>query len=152
MTALDKAVDIICKYEGFSPKPYYATAHEKEIGKLTIGFGTTLLNSQPVKATDKLTETEARIILIHSIADLESSLRKICPKSATENQIAACISFVYNIGLQAFKDSTLLKMWLAGDMTANVAEQFMRWTKQAGKELGGLVKRRASERNLFLTV
>jgi lysozyme len=58
------------------------------------------------------------------------------------------VSFTFNVGAAAFKGSTLLRLLNAGK-TAEAGEQFARWTKAAGRELPGLVKRRRSENELF---
>jgi lysozyme len=64
-------------------------------------------------------------------------------------------SFAYNVGINAFKNSTLLKMLNAGDNKLMVADQFMIWNKitdKTGKKVvsNGLTNRRKAERELFL--
>jgi lysozyme len=58
---------------------------------------------------------------------------------------------VYNIGGGAFNTSTLRRKLNAGDL-AGAAAQFLVWTKQKGNPLplGGLVRRRKEEMDLFL--
>ena len=63
-------------------------------------------------------------------------------------QFDALVSLAYNIGLDAFGTSTLLKHHREGDHSA-AASQFARWNKQNGKVLNGLVKRRTSEARLY---
>jgi lysozyme len=41
-------------------------------------------------------------------------------------------------------------MLKAGNDKAEVAKQFLRWNKAAGKELAGLTRRRNAEAELFL--
>jgi lysozyme len=60
------------------------------------------------------------------------------------------VSFAYNVGTHNLRESTLLKLFNAGDI-AGAAEQFPRWNKANGKILPGLVARRDAERRLFLT-
>lgn len=69
--------------------------------------------------------------------------------SINQNQFDALVSLTYNIGEQAFKDSTLLAKLNKGDIKG-AAEQFPRWNKGGGQVLKGLVRRRADERELFL--
>ena len=59
----------------------------------------------------------------------------------------AAVSFAYNIGNAAFCNSTAARKFNAGDYMGACAE-FSRWTRAGGKELPGLVKRRAEERAL----
>ena len=65
----------------------------------------------------------------------------------TDGQKAAFLSFAFNVGNKAFCDSTLARKANAGDMPGACAE-LSRWTRAGGRELPGLVKRRAAEREL----
>lgn len=61
------------------------------------------------------------------------------------NESAAYISFAYNVGIGAFCSSTLVRKINTGDRAGACAE-LSRWTYAGGKQLPGLVKRRATER------
>ena len=65
----------------------------------------------------------------------------------TDGQKAAFVSFAFNVGNKALCDSTLARKANAGDMAGACAE-LSRWTRAGGRELPGLVKRRAAEREL----
>ena len=65
----------------------------------------------------------------------------------TDGQKAAFLSFAFNVGNKAFCDSTLARKANAGNMPGACAE-LSRWTRAGGRELPGLVKRRAAEREL----
>ena len=65
----------------------------------------------------------------------------------TDNQKAAFLSFAFNVGNKAFCDSTLARKANAGNMSGACAE-LSRWTRAGGRELPGLAKRRAAEREL----
>ena len=64
------------------------------------------------------------------------------------NQLDALVDFAYNAGAQNLRTSTLLKLLNQGKY-ANAASEFDKWVFGAGKKLGGLVKRRGLERQLF---
>ena len=64
-----------------------------------------------------------------------------------DGQKAAFLSFAFNVGNGAFCGSTLARKANAGDMRGACAE-LSRWTLAGGRELPGLVKRRAAERAL----
>lgn len=66
----------------------------------------------------------------------------------TDRQLSAMTSLAYNIGIGAFKGSTLLKKHKAGDYVGAAAE-FLRWNRAAGKVMTGLVRRRAAEAELY---
>lgn len=63
----------------------------------------------------------------------------------SDGQKAAFVSFAFNVGNKAFCGSTLARKANAGDMAGACAE-LSRWTYAGGKQLPGLVKRRAVER------
>lgn len=73
------------------------------------------------------------------------------PRAVAANELAAMTSLAYNVGVEAFRNSTLLRLYRAGDI-AGAAEQFLRWNKAQGQVMPGLDKRRAHERALFLGV
>ena len=64
-----------------------------------------------------------------------------------DNQKAAFLSFAFNVGSGAFCKSTLARKANAGDLMGACAE-LSRWVMAGGRELPGLVKRRAAERQL----
>jgi lysozyme len=66
----------------------------------------------------------------------------------TREQFDALTSFTFNVGGGAMCRSTLVRKLNAGDCTGAAAE-FSRWTRAGGKELPGLVRRRAAERAMF---
>ena len=60
-------------------------------------------------------------------------------------------SFTYNVGENAFSNSTLLRMLNEGQNKDKVALQFDRWIYAGGKVNNGLKKRRIAEKQLFLS-
>ena len=66
----------------------------------------------------------------------------------TQNQYDALICFVFNIGCQAFKDSTMLKHINNNDFK-KAAWWFSKWIIAGGKPCEGLINRRAKEKELF---
>lgn len=65
----------------------------------------------------------------------------------SDNERAALVSLVFNIGTGAFHRSTLRRLLLAGDK-AGAADEFLRWKLAGGKPV--LLARRERERELFL--
>lgn len=138
---MNKAVELVKGFEGFSPKAYLCPA-----GVPTIGYG----HTGNIKPTDTITQQEAEELLKKDLEKFESGVKKAVKVPLNENQLAALVSFTYNVGLGAFNNSTLLKQLNEGHYDL-AADQLLRWTKAAGKELKGLVRRRAAERAVFLT-
>ena len=81
--------------------------------------------------------------------EFESTVNTSVKAPLTQNQYDALVSLSYNIGSNAFKNSTLLKKLNSGDYKG-AAEQFLVWNKVNSKRVQGLVNRREAERNLFL--
>lgn len=79
-----------------------------------------------------------------------NNVEKLVIVPLNQNQFDALVSFEYNIGYNAFKTSTLLKL-LNQKKYKEAAEQFLVWNKGGGKILAGLVRRREKEKALFLS-
>ena len=139
-------VDIVAEFESFEPEAYYATEWEKEQNILTIGYGDT----QSGKLT--ITEEEAREDLKQRLEDLDEMLVDVIDVSLRKNERTAIISLVDNIGIGAFKRSKALKALNNRDFEEFHNQAFSEengWVNQNGKPLKGLVRRRATEGNLF---
>lgn len=137
-----KAVNLICKFEGFSSFAYKCPA-----GVWTIGYGRTA----GVREGMTISEPEARKYVEQQCEKIGQSIQGLLKVTVTENQLSALISFYYNIGCSAFMKSTLLRKLNAGDIEG-AANEFPKWNKAGGRVLAGLVRRREAERQLFLEV
>jgi lysozyme len=117
----------------------------------TIGIGTTVYpDGRPVQRGDICTAQQADEYLAHDLQGFERDVAAMVRVPLTENQFASLVSLAYNVGIGALRGSTLLRLLNAGDY-AGAANQFPRWNRAAGRVLPGLVKRRAAERDLFLS-
>lgn len=146
---LTPALKIIKKWEGCRLEAYRCPA-----GVPTIGYGATRLANRAVRMGDKITQQEADQMLLHEVENLFApgvfELLPIAKKWRGE-QVAAIVSFSYNIGLGALEDSTLRRRLLDGEEAAKVvSEELPRWNKANGKVLQGLVNRRKDEVSLFV--
>ncbi|WP_343545396.1 lysozyme [Sphingomonas paucimobilis] len=130
---------LIKTYEGCKLTAYLCPA-----GKWTIGYGRTT----NVKKGDTCSQAQADAWLLEEYDAFESKVRALVKVALTANQLGALVSFAYNVGVGALKDSTLLRLLNAADYSG-AAAQFARWNKGGGKVLPGLVKRRAAEAALF---
>lgn len=131
-------LDIIKQAEGLELKAYRDTG-----GILTIGYG----HTRGVKAGQVITEAIADQLLAEDVADAEATVRRLFPIT-TQNQFDALVSFTYNLGEGQVKESTLRRLHNEGDY-AGARAQFARWRFDNGRELPGLVKRRAAEAALY---
>jgi lysozyme len=97
-------------------------------------------------------EIEAAFYLEYELSTILNRIDKeLNVDSLLDEQIASLLSFTYNVGTNAFLNSTLLKLLLSGAPTHEVADQFDRWVHGGGRVLPGLVKRRQVEKELFLS-
>ena len=133
--------EIIKQSEGLRLEAYLCPA-----GVLTIGYGHT---GSDVKEGSRVSREEAENLLTRDLERFEKDILKMVKVELTQNQFDALVSFTYNVGSGALKGSTLLKKLNVGSYM-EAADEFLKWTKAGGKELPGLVKRRRTERALFL--
>lgn len=97
----------------------------------------------------KITQQEADRLLKNDLIIHCNNVEKLVTVPLTQNQFDALVSFEYNIGYNAFKTSTLLKL-LNQKKYKEAAEQFAKWKYAGGKVLVGLVRRREKEKAMFL--
>lgn len=128
-------LDKIKEFEGFSSKAYKCPA-----GVYTCGYGTT----KDVTAYTRCTPERAEQWLKRDLKPIEEYLNGIS-EIDTYPKFASICDFCYNLGIGAFKGSTLLAKIRAKAPTAEIQAQFRRWVYSNGKKLAGLVKRREWE-------
>lgn len=116
-------------------------AYRDPVGVLTACYGHTGKDVQPGQ---RYTRQQCRELLEADLARHAEALACI-RRPLTDGQKAAFVSFAYNVGPQAFCDSTLARKANAGDMPGACAE-LSKWVYAKGQKLPGLVKRRAAER------
>ncbi|OYV35531.1 MAG: hypothetical protein B7Z80_18090 [Rhodospirillales bacterium 20-64-7] len=127
----------------------------------TIGYGSTRIFGRAVLEGDVITEADA---LAQAKTDLMQSMQLVIAYTMvplTGDQLGALTSFMNNVGpgkpgvkdgfvwLKDGSPSTMRRMVNAGNF-AGAAEQFPLWVMGNGRPMGGLIKRRALEREMFL--
>ena len=132
-------LDLIKHFEGCELYAYKCPA-----GVWTIGYG----HTKGVEPGMQITEQDAEDMLKEELIEYESYINDLVTVGLNQNQFAAMVSWVYNLGAGNLKASTLLKVLNAGDY-AGVPEQMLRWNKAGGKVLEGLTRRRQAEADLF---
>jgi lysozyme len=113
-------------------------------GTLTWGYGTT----KNVVIGKRITQIQAEDILLEELAEYEAAVENLVKVRLTNNQFTALVLFTYNVGIGAFRKSTLLKRLNKGEYGA-VPYEMLRWKKTRidGKlvDSEGLENRRAAE-------
>lgn len=122
-------------------------AYRCPAGVLTIGYGHTGIE---VSEGMEISEETATDLLQADLAVAEKAINAES-LTLTQHQFDALVSFVFNVGVGAFKRSTLLKMIRVNPRADNVRFELTRWNKVKGVPLPGLVKRRGEEATLYFT-
>lgn len=137
--------DFIISFEGFRDKAY------KDIGGVwTIGYGFTYYRNRKVKEGDTITLIEARAILNSEVQTRFLKLKSYVHSPINLNHTIALVSFIFNLGTEAFHDSTLLKK-INQRLYDEAANEFLKWDHVGKQVVAGLTRRRKAERQIFLT-
>lgn len=141
-----KGISLIKQFEGFSAKPYICSG-----GAKTIGYGATYYpNGLRVTMSDKaITEAQATTMLMNMLKTYEKSVDSFCRDDINQNQFDALVSFAYNVGVNALKNSTLLKKVNKNPQDVTIRNEFLKWNKANGRALKGLTNRRIAEADLY---
>lgn len=139
----DEGLAFIKQWEGLKLRAYYDASKPP---KLTIGYGHT---GPDVKPGMVITEEQATALLRADIEWAEAAVNVDVKVALNDNQFAALVSFVFNIGASAFAKSTLLRKLNAGDYDG-VPNELGKWVNAgANKKVKGLANRRAAEAGLW---
>lgn len=148
MKLSERGISLIREFEGCELRPY-----KDQAGLWTIGIGHLIREGEPRR---EITESEAIELFKSDVEIFEKGVTDALVKSGmplTQNQFDACTSLAFNIGLHAFRNSTLLKKIRAGDYRG-ASDEFLKWNKITlrGRKVAskGLTRRREAERTLFL--
>jgi len=145
-----KGVELVKEFEGLHEVkadgfvyPYKCSA-----GVLTQGYGAT----RGITAESKWTREYCEERLTKDLNEHAEAIKHYVTVPLTQNQYDSLVSFIFNLGSNAFKNSTLLKK-LNQNLYSEIPAQLMRWDKARvnGKliPLAGLTRRRAAEAAMF---
>lgn len=136
-------INLIKQFEGCKLKAYPDPGTGGE--PITIGFGHTEFG---LKLGTVWTQSQADTALAEDLNVFQRYLCSAITGAVTDNQFSACVSLCYNIGINNFAKSTLLKLINQGKIK-EASEQFIKWNKAGGKVMNGLTTRRLAEAKLF---
>ncbi len=145
-----EGIEKLCEWEGIEHEAYRDSA-----GKLTIGVGHLLteleirsenliLDGVPVDWRHGLTMDQIKELLAQDLVRFEDAVNSHVTVPLNQRQFDSLVSFAFNVGVHAFKTSTLLKR-LNRRSYREVAPQLRRWNKSGGRVVAGLVNRREKE-------
>lgn len=151
--------NIVKRFEASNDVRKYLTAYQDSAGIWTIGWGSTYHQDlkRKVQKGDVIDEPTALRWMRNTLKTLTGQVRNSIKVPINSNEEAALVSLVYNIGIGAFRDSTLLRLLNSNAPRLQVADQFLVWNRitdpitKKKVPLAGLTRRRQAERSLFLT-
>lgn len=139
------AIELISRFEGYRRK-----AAQLPDGRWTIGYGHTLTAREGAEVS----EEDAEALLLYDLIAVSHAINEWTYAPLTQNQFDALASFVFNIGVENFRRSAVLKRLNEGaSIQAACAMELWRRAEFAGERIliDALVRRRAAEKVLFLT-
>lgn len=141
MKISDKGIEFLIKEEG-----EVLTAYKCQAGVWTIGVGHT---GDEVMPGLKITKKKSRELLKIDLKRFEDVVNKSIKYPIEQYQFDALVSLAFNIGVNAFANSTVVKRINAGADMKDVEEAWKMWRMGGGKILPVLVARRGREINLY---
>lgn len=142
-----ETISHVKRWEGCKLKAY-PDPGSRDGNPWTIGYGHTSDSFLYVTKGLTITQAQADAALEHDLNETAAAIAGLVKVPLNDNQFGALVSFAFNVGVGAFKGSTLLKKLNAGDY-ASVPAQLARWNKNDGKVMDGLTNRRAAEAGLW---
>jgi lysozyme len=153
------ALKMIKHHEGVRTKPYRCPAllwtvgvgHVIDPNHIKVPFEERRNLPIPDGWNRVLTMDEVDAILAQDLNRFERGVARLCPSAlGSQGIFDSLVSFSFNVGLGNLQRSSIRMKTNRGEFEA-AAEEFMKWTKAAGRVLPGLVKRRQDERALYLS-
>ena len=134
-------LDLLRQFEQFRSAPY-----KDQGGKLTIGYGHLIKAGESFTA---MTQTQGNTLLAKDVGLAEAAYRRRVKVDLNENQYAAVVCWIFNLGEGNLQQSTLLTK-LNAQAFDDVPGEILRWHRVDNKPSRGLIRRRAAEAMLFL--
>ncbi len=147
MKASERGIALIKRFERLRLKPYYDAA-----GYPTVGYGHLLSRVKwaDLSHWETITKKEALALLKGDVAWSRRSVVRLIEVPLSQGQFDALVSFTFNLGSVALRDSTLLRVLNQGKYH-EVPDQLRRWVFAGGQHLRGLARRREAEIELGRT-
>lgn len=99
-----------------------------------------------------ITLPKAESLLKSDLKVAENAVNNYVTAKINQNQYDALVSFTFNVGATAFKNSTLLR-YLNSNQISSASNEFLKWDKMTiggvKKSVKGLFNRRIAEKSLF---
>ncbi len=139
MKTSQAGIDLIKHFEGLSLKAYPDPGTGGE--PYTIGYG----HTGGVKPGQVITAQQAEKFLVQDLERFERAVSDLITVPLAQEEFDALVSFTFNVGEGALRDSTLRKRLNAGGGSEVFEQELPRWNKGGSGVMPGLVRRRAAE-------
>ena len=124
-----EGLDLIKRFEGFSPTIYICPA-----GYPTIGYGHVVRGDERDLFADGIDEQKAEDLLQRDVRWAERGVLRLIDVPLTDGQFDALVSFTFNLGTGALQRSTLRRK-VNREEHEQVPHEFMRWVWAGGRKL-----------------
>lgn len=139
---ISKGINLIKLCEGCR-----LTSYKDAHGLWAIGYGYT----NGINPGMTISQFDADNLLGTEANRLANEIVNLLGFTPSDNELSALVSLVYNIGVEAFTMSTMLRLMKNGASKDKVAQEFLKWDKSQGQVINGLENRRQAEMKLFLS-
>lgn len=139
------SIELIKQFEGYRRK-----SARLPDGRWTIGYGHTLTAREGAEVS----EQDAEALLMYDLIAVAHSVNEWTFTPLTQNQFDALCAFAFNIGVDNFRRSSVLRRVNEGQLLqAACAMELWRKADFEGERIiiDALVRRRSAEKTLFLT-
>jgi GH24 family phage-related lysozyme (muramidase) len=144
----DQGLAVTKEAEGFRARLYNDVADYCSIGYGHLVKRSPCDNTESAEFRQGLSIPRATDILTQDMAGAQRTVQVAVRVKLNDAKFAALCDFVFNVGPQQFKTSTLLRIVNAGQFD-QVPLQLRRWVRAGGREVQGLKNRREREIALF---
>lgn len=144
----DVGYEFIKRWEGVRNQAYCDSAGIPTIGIGFIRYKVGARAGTRVQMQDYLTDDEIKTEFAVQIAAYEDAVAEAVKVALTQSQVNALVSLCYNIGVNAFKGSTVVRELNKRKYQAACTAIGM-WNKAGGRVVQGLVNRRKAEQVEF---
>jgi GH24 family phage-related lysozyme (muramidase) len=153
------AIQMIKHHEGVKTRPYQCPAliwsvgvgHVIDPSHTAVKYEERKSLPIPAGWDRVLSMGEVDSILAQDLGRFERGVLRLCPAAIDRQGVFdSLVSFSFNVGLGNLQRSGLRMKTNRGDFD-EAADEFLKWTKAAGRVLQGLVKRRKDERSMYLS-
>ncbi len=128
-------------------------AYKDSGGVWTIGYGS-IYNfdlKRRVREGDTITKEQAQKFLEIEANTALETVKNLVKVPLSKNQQVALGSFIYNVGITGFTNSTLLKLINQKANRTQIEAEFRKWVYDNGKFVKGLLNRRNAEIALYFS-